>query len=471
MVFRVTMDRRPLLEVYMARIGWLTANSCRKRSSGPQQSPAVASQVPFCGVLLVVVAVLLAGTAAYGQVSGKFGLDVTARRIPTTLTGEIVLDTPSEFAMLEFGIASNLHLKVGYGFADFIIDGATNMAGPEHLAFAADVRLGNLAAYGISLDGVTISPELWFAVPFEAVVDVNNLPNAVVIPPADPLFVTLRLTGTWSYAGWSVKELLMFQDVNFPNPSYSFGPLYYPVQSQSCKWGSLTYVTWRPGVATSVSTVLGLSASQAPTSVKGYSQAGSVKPGNLFLTVAVSGLSLGNVDFGTFTLQDVQIGMSGTFTPTQTPSASIHFSGRLGEQASISTSLTLFAAEPRLGGLTLSLSFGAFQAGIALNQLAVTGLSASANTPLSLGNMTGAFSVSATGLERGLTGLAFGLTVSQGLFSAGTNAAFAQRGEKFGFASLGTQLAFRFSPGVISIQATFGRYGLTRAGISTGVNF
>jgi hypothetical protein len=29
----------------------------------------------------------------------------------------------------------------------------------------------------------------------------------------------------------------------------------------------------------------------------------------------------------------------------------------------------------------------------------------------------------------------------------------------------------RFSPGVISVQATFGRYGLTRGAFSMGVNF
>jgi len=41
--------------------------------------------------------------------------------------------------------------------------------------------------------GVEVKPELWFAVPFESVTDVNNLPNAAVIPPGDMLFAQARL--------------------------------------------------------------------------------------------------------------------------------------------------------------------------------------------------------------------------------------------------------------------------------------
>jgi hypothetical protein len=424
--------------------------------------------VRFAWFAALVLAI--GGGAAYGQLSGQFGLDLVARRIPTTVTGEIKLDTPSEFAMLEFGIASNLDLKVDFGLADLLIDAATNMAGPEHLVLAGEVKAGSLAAYGIVLDELSIRPEMWFAVPFEAVVDVNNLPNAVVIPPADPLFAALRLTTSWSYAGWSIKELLMFQDVNFPAPSSSFAPLYYPSQSQSYAWGSLTYIGWR-GEVTSLSGVIGFDASQAATSVKGYSAVGSVDPGNFFVTLSVSGISVGGVGYGSLGLPDVQIGASGTFSSAHPPSATISFSSRLSKEASVGTSLTLLGPGPQLGGITLSVTSGPFQAAIALDELSLKNLSASAGTSLSLGSMTGAFNVSATGLERGLTGLAMRLSLAQGAFSAGTSVAFAQRGDDFGFASLGTQLTFRISPGVLSVQATFGRYGLTRGSVSAGVSF
>ena len=41
----------------------------------------------------------------------------------------------------------------------------------------------------------------------------------------------------------------------------------------------------------------------------------------------------------------------------------------------------------------------------------------------------------------------------------------------FGFASLGSTLTFRFSPAVVTVQATFVRYGLTRAAVTAGVVF
>lgn len=86
----------------------------------------------FLGSLLLIVVVILGGVTTVAQLSGRFGLDLVARRIPTTLTGEIKLDTPSEFVMLEFAIASNLILDVDFGFADLNIDAVVNTAGPEH---------------------------------------------------------------------------------------------------------------------------------------------------------------------------------------------------------------------------------------------------------------------------------------------------------------------------------------------------
>jgi len=85
--------------------------------------------------------------------------------------------------------------------------------------------------------------------------------------------------------------------------------------------------------------------------------------------------------------------------------------------------------------------------------------------------MKGAFSISATGLEKGLTGLSMRLSLTQGLFSAGTSVAYAESADQFRFASLATQLTYRLSPGVVSIQALFSRYGLTHAAVTAGVTF
>ena len=91
--------------------------------------------------------------------------------------------------------------------------------------------------------------------------------------------------------------------------------------------------------------------------------------------------------------------------------------------------------------------------------------------PLIMGALTGRLSTSLTGLERGLTGLSTSLSVAHGMLSASTSMAYAERGDDFGFASLSTQISFRITPGILSFQATFGRFGLTRAALSVGVAF
>lgn len=72
------------------------------------------------------------GALSQAQLSGQFNLDVVTRRIPTTLDGEIKLDTPSEFVMLEFAVASKAVLNIDFGLIDLDIDAAVNTAGPEH---------------------------------------------------------------------------------------------------------------------------------------------------------------------------------------------------------------------------------------------------------------------------------------------------------------------------------------------------
>lgn len=181
-------------------------------------------------VAVVFVACLLllsCGVASHAQLSGQFGLGVIARRIPTTLTGEIKLDTPSEFVMLEFAITSNAVLNVDLGFIDLDINAAVNTAGPEHFVLKAPLSFGGFPVYGIPLDELSVVPEMWFAVPFEAVMDVNNLPNSVVIPPGEILFVKARVTFSTSLAGFTVKNMVMLEDINFPNPGSSYTPLYY----------------------------------------------------------------------------------------------------------------------------------------------------------------------------------------------------------------------------------------------------
>jgi hypothetical protein len=410
--------------------------------------------------------------------SGQFGLDFVVRKIPTTLADDIALDTPSEFAVLECAIASNLDVTLGTTFGDIVLDLGTNMAGPEHAVGVADFRIAPIDFGGATLESIHAIGEMWFAVPFEGVTDVNGLPNCVVIPPGDVFFVAARFTASFACEGFTGRCLVMLQDVTFPNPSASFAPLFYERADQDFGLGSIWTISWNSPLGSSLNLTAGVNASQAATIIKGYSASGSVDSGectpewgNCFLNGSVGGIPLCDVPLGIATLYDVTMGLAFSVSTTQTLSATLSVSGKISEDLGASTSITLLTDPMASSGLNVSGSVGCFQFGMMLDQLELTSLSAGCTTPLSLGATTGSFGVSATGLHKGLTGLSARLSLGQGLFSASTSVAFAERGGGFGFASLGTQLSFRFSPGTISVQATFGRFGLTRASLSTGVTF
>jgi len=427
-------------------------------------------------VAAVVFVLVIGAVSSHGQMSGQFGLDIIARRIPTTLTGEIKLDTPSEFVMLEFAIASNLVLTVPLGFADLSLDVAINTAGPEHFVFKGNAALGEVDIYGLILEGVSVVPEMWFAVPFESVLDVNNLPNSVLIPPADTLFVRSAVTSTVALAGFTIKHLLMFEDVNFPSPGSSYAPLYYPppqTPSLGPKYaiGSMATVSWRAACGISISSVSGINAAQAGKSVKGYSASGSVLPDNWFENISVGGISLGDIPCAGVMLYDAYLGVGVTVSVTQTMSGTVSFSAKLSETMTLGSSLTLFRHPTQWGGLSVSTSLGPFRLSARLDQLQLTSLSAGFNSSLNLGSVTGTYAISVSGLERGMTGLSMRLAIAQGMFSGNTSISFAQSAASFGFASLSTRIALRVSPGVITFQATFGRFGLARAAVSTGVVF
>ena len=429
-------------------------------------------------VFFLAVVVVVAGCRTFAQISGRFGLNLVARRIPTTLTGEIKLNTPSEFTMLEFAVASNLVLHSSFGVIDLDLDTTVNTAGPEHCVIKSPLNLDRLELYGIKFDRLKLIPEMWFAVPFEAVTDVNNLPNSVLIPPGDIMFVKARFTALYSIGGFNVSHLVMLEDINFPNPSASFTPLQYPVQSQSFAMGSLTTVSWRAQLGFSMSAKLGINASESGRNIKGYSATGSVLPNNYFAQVSISGIKLADVSLYGTSVQSVMLGTSFYFakTPTQTSGTTqfntrINLSGRLWDKATIGGSVTLTPFPPRFNGVTVSFDMAPFRVAFALETMELKSMSFSFNTGLNMGAMTGRFSATASGLERGMTGLSMRLSLSQGIFSASTSVAFAERDEKFGFASLSSSLTFRFSPAVVTVQATFGRYGLTRAAVTAGVVF
>ncbi len=424
-------------------------------------------------VLAVGLSVIVLTVAAFGQLTGRLDLDVVARRIPTTLTGEIKLDTPSEFTMLEFAVVSKLDLTLRTGFIDPRIKAAINTAGIEHFILSSPFKFGELPFYEVRLDEFTLVPEVWVAVPFENVTDVNNLPNSVIIPPGDPMFVSARATFSASVGGFDIEHLVMLEDVNFPSPSGSYDPLYYYQYEQEFAVGSLTTASWRARIGLSMRAQVGLSASSAGKSVKGHSAKGRVTPDSSFINVGVGGIRLASISLFGVGLQDVVLGTSFSVATgkDETFRTTINISGGAWEGTNLSMSITLTTTPPTVSALMLTVTEGPFRLSIALNELAVEGLSASCGDSLNLGSISGSWALSASGIERGLTGLAFRLALAQGIFSTDTSITFSTRGDDFGFASWSSKLSFRFSPAVVSVQATFGRYGLTRAAVSTSMSF
>ena len=421
--------------------------------------------------MIAAILIVLVTLPAHAQLSGRIDLDMIGRRIPTTVTGEIKLDTPSEFTMFELAIASKLDLTVRTGFIDPHVQAAINTAGLEHFVFTTPMQFDGPLLFGF--DDVGLVPEIWIAVPFENVVDVNNLPNSVMIPPGDPLLATARVTFSTSIAGFDLEQILMLDDVNFPSPSGSFDPLFYRHTDQDFHLGVLTQARWRANGGFSMNVQVGLSASSSSKSIKGHSSKGQVTPDNSFLRISVGGIRLATFSLFGVGEQAVVLGTSfAVSTGTdETYNTTVSISGPLWKGTTVSTSISFASSPPTVSQIRLSVDGGPFRLAIALDTLEILGLSASCGDSLNLGSISGSWSLSLTGLERGLTGMAVRLSLGQGGFSTDTSITFSERGDDFGFASWSTKLIFRFSPAVVSAQVTFGRYGLTRAAISTSVSF
>jgi len=424
-------------------------------------------------IFLLNLIIVIVSAPSRGQLAGRLELDLVARRIPTTVTGEIKLDTPSEFTMLEFAIVSKLDLTLKTGFVDPSVKAGINTAGIESFVFSAPVFLESswlaLAGFG----NLSITPEMWVAAPFENVTDVNNLPNSVVIPPGNPLFVSGRVTISTSIAGFNIEHLMMLEDVDFPPPTGSFNPLLYEISDQVFDTGSLTTISWRAKMGLSMTAQLGLSASTGSKSVKGHSATGMVTPGSSFLRLRVGGIGLGRTSVLGIGAQDVMLGASFSVATGSDPAfgTSISISGTAWEGTHLSLSISFSKAPPTVSSILVSATIGPFKMSAALDKLTIEGLSASCGDSLNLGSINGSWSLQASGLERGLTGLAMSLSLAQGVFSTSTSMTLSQRGDEFGFASWSSQLTFRLSPAVVSVQVVFGRYGLTRAAVTTSVSF
>jgi len=422
---------------------------------------------------LLLFTLLSVGSATVqAQVSGSSRLDVAAFPIPCTVVDLIKLDTPCERTLLTFDIESLLNLNITVSGVIFQTDAAIGIAGPEHLILQGIANLG----------AVTLHPELWFAVPFESVIDANSQPNIVVIPPGAVMFVKKRFTTEMNMAGIMINNLAMFEDVNFPSPSANFVPLTYPVQSQSFAFGDIITLQGQTVSGLSITASTALCATRATNSVKKFSASGSVNPTCAdprvpitfdFQTVSVGGISIGGI----------QASASMNFVPLQGMQLSVGTSTRLFNIATFSTSYS-FATATGLNvnsGLSASLKSDPLNIGLSFDgqfQLRSANLSFSSTQTLGPSRLSFTSDASLSG-GGGLTSLRFATALTQGTFSANQAVSFTRQAITpapdptfaLRFASLTSNVSVRFSPASITMNVAFGRKGLTRFAIITGVVF
>jgi hypothetical protein len=406
--------------------------------------------------------------------------------IPCTLVGEIKLDTPCEKTLLKFDIESIIQMSASVSGMVFSLNSAIGIPGLEHLILRGTVTLGS----------VDLTSELWLATPFETVTDVNLMPNTVVIPPGKFLFVKKRLTTVITLGGLTVKNLAIFEDVTFPNPGASYGEAdcdgdgdpegtcvlgietnpANQYQTQSFAFGDLITMTGQTPSGITVSSQVGVCATNAGNPVKKFSAPGSVNPHcatrikpRLFfdlMTLSISGIPLTAgvlVNVNMSCIQITACKLTNTFSLTGGP---IPFSTSL-------TFTDLFKVS--FGGVRLRVPAGPVTISVGIDSgfsLASAGFSFAKT--LSAGNLTARLTSSGSFVKgQGLTGVSIGLSVTSGTFSANHALRLVRDPVTDGlrFGSFGLTMGLTLAPARASLQVVFGQAGLSRAGFRIGLVF
>ncbi len=430
----------------------------------------------FVSLIVFIAVLVVLSLSVQAQISGSSRLDVAAFPIPCTVVDEIMLNTPCERTLLAFDIESILSLNITLSGMVAKIDSAIGIAGPEHLILQGIFNLG----------AVTIHPEIWFAVPFETVLDVNNQINVVVIPPGEVLFVKKRFATTFNIAGITVNNLAMFEDVNFPNPNADFAPLFYPPQSQSFAFGDIITISGQTISGINITSTTGICATRQTNSVKKFSASGSVNPACAdplvplafdFQTITLSGISFG----------DLQFGANANFVPNVGVQVGSGFNTSIFNMATLFTNFSLSSASATSLSATSGLSVAIVSDLININlnldqQFQLT----SANLSIAGTQTMGPTRISVSGRaalskDIGLSSISAMMSLTQGTFSANQSVTFTRQqvgtdamGDPiFGltFGSLVTNVSLRFAPASITMNVAFGKSGLTRFAIITGVVF
>lgn len=414
---------------------------------------------------LLVLLLVMAGADALGQqfdVSGQYGLDIVAIPIPVTLVSEIQLDSPGKLTVFKFGLESLLDLHVDYGEFSTHLNGLISVAGLERCILEASAYLGP----------ILIEPEMWFAAPFETVTDINHFTNWVAIPPGgDLMFVTARCTVSVGISGLDFENLFMIQDVTFPNPGLDFGPLQYPIQSQSFHVGDILTVTAEVYPGVTLRSVTNFFANSSLTRVIGWSGRGSVDKDSSLCddfgfkeTLTLSGLEYCGVS----------IWLSLAVDPCQTEPLVASGGGAISGMWDLDVSGSFSLLPLSISGFSFSTTLcEMISANVQLSdKFRFESASFRCQAEIDTGIMQGSiYSSCAYTAGEGFTNLSLGSRLTHGTISGGLACGISQQHGSLRLTSVSPSLSFRFTPITFSVSARFGRTGLVQGLMSLRLVF
>jgi hypothetical protein len=442
----------------------------------------------FLGLVLLLICLAANSLDLRADLSGSSRIDLAMNPIPCTLVDEIDLQTPCEKTLLKFDIESIINATITTSGLQLNFDSAMGIAGLEHLILTATATIGS----------IDIKSELWLAAPFESVIDVNNQPNVVLIPPGKMIFVKKRVTTVIPLGGLTIKNLAMFEDVTFPSPSADYGTTDCDgdghvegtcvmgietnpatrYQTQSFAFGDLLSLQGQTPSGVSISGEIGICATEDGNQVKKHSASGSVNPDCAthpkpdilfdFMSLTIGGIPLAQQVMATASVSCIKVSKCSLQT-------AISISGGASPiPFSLSFAFSdLFALS--FGGINLSVNLGAVNLNLFIsNTLAFTGFSLSYAHSL----QTGDINITSSGtlnfkVGTGLTGAKINVSVARGTFSSNHTLTLIQDPITGGltFGSLSISMGINMDPFRTTILVIFGQMGLTQAGFTFGLVF
>ena len=413
----------------------------------------------------------VASSPGLGLVSGSTTVSLMGFPLPCTIVDEIKLDTPCERTVFAWDLEVGIGLKCSLDSVAVTVDTVFGIPGPEHLA------LGLAGKWA----GIALSSELCFAVPYESVVDVNNLPNMAVIPPGDLLFAQARVEASGNISGMGVQWIAVFQDLNFPNPDTGFSPLGYTAGDQSFGLGSLVTLTAGASGGMKITVQMCLGAEAGSFTVKKHSTSGKANPDAMYLTVSFTDIPFPCPWCGG-PIGHPRVGITFRIQPKDDPFISLtgSVSLTLFEDISIGTSFTLgITGGLTWGGLSVSIptSVGTLNLQFdASGGLSSASLSMSYRHQFNLGWTSGSCSATATATpDKGVTGASFALALNQGLLTSNYGLSYSWQSDKsytgLAFSGLNVRFALNLSPVQVGFALVFGCGGLAQFGVTIGYVF